>query len=125
MLIKKITPKPELLHLVLTGASSEWSGQSKSPSHCHWEFSRHRPSAQVNSPGRQRRYPAKTATSHLMGALTASTQNSADLRQHKEKNLLLHLEMQSVVFIYERLPAKRNQNSLMQHHKVMTKFTQK
>lgn len=57
---------PALLHFWLTGASSEPSGQSTSPSHCHRAFTRQRPSAHWNSPVPHCRYPRKEEASLLL-----------------------------------------------------------
>lgn len=67
---------PALLHFWLTGASSEPSGQSTSPSHCHRAFTRQRPSAHWNSPVPHCRYPRKEEASLSQASITEINQRS-------------------------------------------------
>lgn len=67
---------PALLHFRLIGASSEPSGQSTSPSHCHRVFTRQRPSAHWNSPVPHCRYPRKEEASLLQASITEINQRS-------------------------------------------------
>lgn len=67
---------PAVLHFWLIGASSEPSGQSTSPSHCHRVFTRQRPSAHWNSPVPHCRYPRKEEASLLQASITEINQGS-------------------------------------------------
>lgn len=75
-------------------------------------------------PGTAATVPCKNSHQSPHGCFHSSNTKFCIFQATQRNFFTAPLEMQSVVLINEWLPAQRNQNSFMHHHKVMIQFMQ-